>query len=488
MEFGEDRYATCEFDRQAFHEALSQAIGTNHVLTDAASIAPYATDWTGAFRCSSSTVVRPGSTAEVATVVKVCRRFGVAITPQGGNTGIAGGSIPLGRRPEIVLALDRMRTIRKIDPLARTATVDAGVVLATLQDAVSEHDLIFPLMFGARGSCTIGGNLATNAGGSNVLRHGNTRDLCLGIEAVMADGSIVDNLTGLRKDNTGYDLRHLLIGSEGTLGIITGAVLELHPRPIVVATAFLALKDLGAALDVLNHLQAGSGGLVEAFEYMPADVVALVCGHRPDVRQPLAAEADTGILVELASTRKSDGTVLPDGSVSLQNDLMAMLAELMDNGAVEDAVVASSERQRNDLWTLRESVLESLQALGAIYIFDAALPLARIDAFVDEMERTARSLGFRPLVIGHLGDGNLHYAVAAEDGKKWSDLPLDALQEFTLSLLQRLSGSFSAEHGIGQEKRRIMKRWKQASQLSAMQKIKSALDPYNILNPGKLLP
>lgn len=470
-----------------FGPGLAEIVGANNVITDQQECKGYLTDWTGVYRGRAIAVVRPGSTAEVAAIVKLCSRMNVCITPQGGNTSVSGGSVPAGVDAEIVLSLQRMREIRAIDLAARTVTVEAGVVLDTLRNEVAKHGLIFPLFFGARGSCTLGGNLATNAGGSNVLRYGNTRDLCVGIEAVMADGTIVNNLTGLRKDNTGYDLRHLLIGSEGTLAIITAAVLKLFPQSKVRTTAFLSLRDLDAALDVLNHLQDRSGGLVEAFEYMPANVVELICKHIPSARSPLQNPAETGILVELASTRACDALIKDDGSVSLTAEVADMLAELMERGLLVDAHIAMSEQQRLDLWTLRESILEALISAGPRYSFDAALPLANVPAFMKRMDAASSAKGFASYTVGHLGDGNLHYALLAQHGRNWADLPLGEIKHFALDLIEELSGTFSAEHGIGQSKRDLLAARKQPSQLTVMRQIKRALDPEGLLNPGKVL-
>lgn len=425
---------------------------------------------------------------EVAEVVRLCLEHGVTITPQGGNTGLAGGSVPVSDgRPAVVLSLKRMQAIREINPAARSVTVEAGVVLETLQAAADEAGFVFPLSFGAKGSCTIGGNLATNAGGSNVVRYGNVRDLCLGLEAVLPDGSIVENLSGLRKDNTGYDLRNLLIGSEGTLGIITAATVKLLPRPKTRATAFVATTGLEAALDLLNHLQDATGGLVEAFEYMPGRLVDLICRHVSGARQPLAASADTGVLVEIASSRPSDAEPDADGTTRLQSVLETVLGEMIDDGLLLDAVIAGSERQRNELWHMRESVLEAITANGPARILDISLPLDRVAAFVAEMNARSAVAGLAPLIVAHLGDGNLHYCLSAADGRDWSALSADEVQEAALDLVVAMGGSFSAEHGIGQSKRKELARRKSPTALAAMRAIKTALDPHGILNPGKML-
>ena len=474
-------------NQDALLDACRRIVGNANVLTEKEATTSYTVDWTGKYQGKALAVIRPSTAEDVAQIVKLCSAHAIAIVPQSGNTGICGGGVPIAGRPSIILSLSRMNRIRAIDISARTATVDAGVILETLQNAVQEHDLIFPLMFGARGSAMIGGNLSTNAGGSNVVRYGNTRDLCLGIEAVLADGSIVNGLTGLRKDNTGYDLKNLLIGAEGTLGIITGAVLKLYPQPKVRATAFLSATSLSAALEILNIIQDRLGNTVEAFEYVPQPVVDVVLKHLPQARQPLADTTEVGILLEVASSRTDDAAEAADGGKALQEGLMLVLSDLIESGLVLDAMFATSESQRNDLWKLRESVLESINAHGPAYHLDVALPLSRVADFVRIMDEKAVQLGFRPLTIGHLGDGNLHYAISAADPASWDNLPLAQMTEFALDLLGELNGSFSAEHGIGQSKAELLKARKEPAQLAMMRAIKQALDPKNILNPGKML-
>ncbi|MGJ8584013.1 MAG: FAD-binding oxidoreductase [Marinosulfonomonas sp.] len=475
-------------DAQNAIAAFRAVVGDGNVLTAEPDTVGYTTDWTGAYATSALAVVRPGSTQEVAQVIRICSENGIAVVPQGGRTGICGGGVPVDDQVSVVLSLVRMNKIRSLDTAGRSVVVEAGVILENLHHAALDHDLVFPLVFGAKGSCTIGGNLATNAGGSNVVRYGNTRELCLGVEAVMADGSIVDALTGLRKDNTGYDLKDLLIGSEGTLGVITAAVFKLHPKPIVRTTAFLSLASLDGAIEVLNDLQDRTGGCVEAFEYMPAAAVDVICKVFPDIKSPLETSAPIGVLVEVASSRKDDAELQDDWTVRLETHVLELLAELMEKELVLDAVVAQSEQQREALWKMRESILESLTENGPVYHLDISLPLGNISQFVDLMDAKAAELGFKPITVGHLGDGNLHYALTAQAGQDWDALPLDAMKKAAYDLLKDLNGSFSAEHGIGQSKLSVMSDYKQASQLQMMRAIKAALDPMNIMNPGKLVP
>lgn len=468
-------------------DTIRTVVGDRGILTDAQSCAGYLTDWTGEFTGEALAIVRPSSTQEVAEVVKICGAAGIAITTQGGNTGIAGGGVPYGNRPHILLSLDRMRTIRKVDTEARMATVDAGVVLQTLQENVAEHDLIYPLMFGARGSCTIGGNLATNAGGSNVVRYGNARALCIGIEAVLPDGSIVSDISGVRKDNTGYDLRDLMIGSEGTLGIITGASVRLFPTPVAMATAFLSLRDISSALAVLNRLQDASGGLVEAYEYMPAALVAKLCEHT-GARPPLAVSAETGILLEVASSRPSDAEPNETGTPRLQAMIMGVLESLMEEGLILDAMIATSGQQRNDLWTLRESVGETVFSQENGYMFDIALPLARVPEFIEKTDADAHVADFGLLTVGHLGDGNLHYTIVPGDDVTWDEQTVESFKRKTLNRVSEMEGSFSAEHGIGRSKLSFMTEYRTKAMLSAMRRIKDAIDPEDLMNPGKTIP
>lgn len=465
-------------------QELAEIVGSRNVLIGA-DMSSYLSDWTGAYSGDAEAVVRPASTEDVSAIVKAAYASGTKITVQSGNTSVAGGSVPT-QSGGIVLSLGRLNTIRNIDIRARTATVDAGVVLQTLQEKVGERGLDFPLMFGARGSAMIGGTLATNAGGSNVLRYGNARDLCLGIEAVLPNGDVIHGLTGLRKDNTGYDLKDLMIGAEGTLGVITGAVLKLVPTPSVRSTAFLALSDMGAALDVLHALQDSSGGLVEAFEWMPGDTVAAIVAHNSRLRAPLETPAEVGILVELASTRPSDGETDDTGSRRLDRLMLDVVEGLMEKERVVDGFFATSEQQRIDLWALREEVLETIRAKGSFLSLDAALPLSLIEEFLEQAEPITAAAHLQSMPVAHLGDGNIHYAVVAAEGHDWASLDLGAYSEKMINLIVGMGGTFSAEHGIGRSKVKVLAAQKDPAQLAVMRQIKHALDPDTLLNPGVL--
>ena len=475
-------------DAHRIADALRAIVGKAHVLTQSEDVAGYLSDWTGVYHSAALAVVRPGSTGEVAEVVKLCNARNIALVPQGGRTGVCGGGVPVAGSPSVVLSLTRLNAIRSLDTDGRTVIAEAGVVLEALHEAALKLDLIFPLMFGAKGSCTIGGNLSTNAGGSNVVRYGNTRELCLGLEAVMPDGSVINALSGLRKDNTGYDLKDLLIGAEGTLGVITAAVFKLFPAPIARSTAFLSVDKLESAITVLNRLQDQTGGGVEAFEYIPQPAVDVICKVFPAIRRPLEGPVAAGILVEVASSRRHDSEQMEDGSIRLEADVMKLLTELMDEGLVLDAMIAQSEQQRADLWKMRESILEAITESGPAYHLDISLPLARIAHFVEKMDAEMLRLGFQPLTVGHLGDGNLHYALSAAEDQDWATLRLETAKEKVFAELTELNGSFSAEHGIGQSKLSVMAKLKEPAQLAVMHSIKTALDPNNIMNPGKLLP
>jgi FAD/FMN-containing dehydrogenase len=442
-------------------EQLCAIVCAHNVLTTPSSMEGYVKDWTGQYRSDALAIVRPVSTQDVSDIVKICIAHHISIVPQGGQKGLCGGGVTIEGHQSIILSLTRMNTIRSIDVNGRTLIAEAGVVLETLHQKSLEHGLIFPLVFGAKGSCTIGGNLSTNAGGSNVVRYGNTRELCIGIEAVMPDGSIINALTGLRKDNTGYDLKNLMIGAEGTLGIITAAVFKLSPVQTSRATAFLSLSSLDVAVDVLNRLQDQTGGGVEAFEYMPREAVDVICNQFPHIRQPLDEPAKTGILLEVASSRPFDAEQLDDGSIRLEDQVVQVLGELMEQELVIDAMVTRSVQQRRDLWEMRESILEAITQNGPAYHFDISLPLAQIASFVDQMNSEAAMHGYLPLTVGHLGDGNLHYALSAKGNERWDSLPLAAMKQFAFDLLIELKGSFSAEHGIGQSKLSIMTKLKE---------------------------
>jgi FAD/FMN-containing dehydrogenase len=405
------------------------------------------------------------------------------VVPQGGNTGMCMASVPRVGKGEIVLSLGRMNRIREVDPLNNTMTVEAGVVLANIQQAAAEVDRLFPLSLGAEGSCTIGGNLSTNAGGVNVLRYGNTRDLVLGLEVVLADGRIWDGLRGLRKDNTGYDLKQLFVGAEGTLGIITAAVLKVFPKPSASATAWAAVRDPEAALELLALLRRHCGDRINAFELISRACLDLVLKHIPGTRDPLSQPSEWYVLTELADSHGGD---------ALRDELERALEAALENDLVSDVTIAESGAQAQALWKIRETIPESAKGeTGMLYRHDIAVAVSAIPRFIREARDAleARYPGANLICFGHLGDGNLHYNVfipgraradaAAREAHDVTDLVYDMVQNY--------AGSFSAEHGVGLAKVTELERYKSAVELDLMHTVKRALDPRGVLNPGKVL-
>ncbi len=464
---------------------LREALGDAAVLTGPQA-APWSRDWAGQYRWTPLCAVRPACTAEVSAVLRLAQEAGTPVVPVGGNTGLAGGTTGEGA---IMLSLDRMARIREIRTDARVAVVEAGVILSDLHDAAEAEGLSFPMTFGARGSARLGGILSTNAGGSNVLRYGNTRDLVLGLEAVLADGRVVDLMSALHKDNSGYSLKHLLIGAEGTLGVITAATLKLVPKPRAYATAMVALETMEDALTLLNHLQEATGGLVEAFEYMSRVHLEAYARHAPDARPVFEAMHPVTVLVEVGATAARDVIPGADGQVPLGGYLETVLTGLLEDGILRDAVIAQSDAQRAEMWARREAAAELALARLPLINNDIAVPLDQVGRFLAVMDDRLRQVDPEALaiVVSHLGDGNIHYAVWPGEGREAPD-HIDAIMEAVEDEVLKLGGSFSAEHGIGVSKRPSMARRKDPVALDMMRAIKQALDPRDILNPGKLLP
>ena len=460
---------------------LTDLLGPAHVLTGT-DLDRYTSDWTTHYTSAPLAVARPGSTAEVAEVVKAAARHGVVVIPVSGRTGLVGGAMTTGG---LMLSVERLNRIRAIRLAARIAVVEAGVVLDRLHAAAAAQDLYFPLWFGARGSAMIGGVLSTNAGGSNVLRHGSTRALCLGLEVVLPDGRILNLMSELHKNNAGYDLRQLFIGAEGTLGVITAAVMKLVPRPRAHATATLAARSLPDALTLLNRLQAATGGAVEAFEHMPASYMRRLAEQRPDIRLPFDRRYDTNILVEIATTSPRDATPGPDGTVPLTALLESILAAMIADGAVLDAEIAQNEAQRLAMWQRRELAAEITFARQPAIDTDIALPLDLVPEFFARIEARLPFIdpGAETLSVSHLGDGNVHFTVfPTREGL------YDTVVEAVEDVVQDLGGSFSAEHGVGLSKLATMARRKDPVALDVMRAVKAALDPGGLMNPGKVIP
>ena len=464
--------------------AFGDIVGRDNVLVTAADTAPYLSDWRGRYHSSALCVVRPANSAQVAAVVALCARQSIAVVAQGGNTGLVGGGIPCGdaTRPQIVLSLRRMTAIRSIDCDNNTMTVEAGCVLQRVQEAAAAVDRLFPLSLAAEGSATLGGNLSTNAGGVQVLRYGNMRELTLGLEVVLADGRIWDGLRGLRKDNTGYDLKHLFIGAEGTLGVITAAVLKLFARPRARATAWLGLADPGAAVALLSRLRDACGERVSAFEIVGRSALDLVLKHLPGARDPLAQAHSWQVLVELSDQGSGH---------DLDAELEALIAAEMERGRVLDAVLARSDAQRQALWQLRENISEAQRLEGISIKHDVAVPVSRIATFIAGADAAlgAAFAGLRIVCFGHIGDGNLHYNISkplAQDNAQFIAQTAQ-VNGIVHDLVHQLGGSISAEHGLGQLKREEILRYKSAVEMDMMRIVKRGLDPHGLMNPGKVL-
>ena len=464
----------------AFLQALRACLGDANVLVDG-DLDAYAVDWRRRYRGRPLAVARPASTAEVAAVVRLCAAHAVTIVPQGGNTGLVGGGVPDGSGHQLVLNLSRMHRVRAVDTDNLTATVEAGCVLQALQAEAEAHDLLFPLRLGSEGSCTIGGNLASNAGGTQVLRYGNARELCLGLEVVTASGEVWDGLSGLRKDNTGYDLRDLFIGSEGTLGIITAATLKLFPRRAACLVALAACPDLESAVGLLRIARRRLDAALTGFEVVERFAMGLVARHFPQLRQPLP-EAPWTVLLELST-----------GSDEAARSLFeAVLDEAARTTLVTDSAIATNTVQARELWQLRESIPLAQAREGLNIKHDIALPVSAIPAFLREVMPSLHAAvpGLRPVVYGHLGDGNLHFNLQAPEG-----MPAEAFLQQHEVTLNRLvhdaamarGGTFSAEHGIGALKAGELALRKSPVALAMMHAIKQALDPHGLLNPGKVL-
>ncbi len=462
--------------------ALKDAVGEKGWSDDPRDMAPHLVDQRGLYHGTTPLLLRPANREEVAACVHLCAEARVPIVPQGGNTGLVGGAVPFEHGGEILLCLSRMNRIREVDRVNHSMTVEAGCILETVQDAARDAGRYFPLALGAQGSCQIGGNMATNAGGCAVLRYGHMRELVLGIEAVLPDGRIYKGLKSLRKDNSGYDLNQLLIGSEGTLGIITAGVLKLFPPPVERHTAFAGVADPQAALDLFSRAREALGDAVTAFELMPRIALDFVLAHIPGTRNPLAVPHPFYVLCEATATRRDP---------ALADALHALLETALEDGLVDDATVASGETQANALWKLRESVPEAQKHEGGSIKHDISVPLAALPTFMAlAAERvTALIPGVRVVAFGHVGDGNIHFNLSQpKDAEREAFLARwDEASRLVHDTVVEMNGSISAEHGIGRLKREELVRLADPLELEQMCAIKRALDPHNIMNPGKLV-
>jgi len=463
-------------------DALAKVVGAKGLVTDPEEMAPHLVEWRGRYHGAARALVKPATTEEVAEVVRLAAKAGIPIVPQGGNTGLVGGQVPPEDGRALLVNLARMNRIRRLDPVDNAITAEAGCLLAAVQATAAEAGRLFPLSLAAEGSCQIGGNLSTNAGGVHVLRYGNMRELVLGLEVVLPDGRVWDGLRSLRKDNTGYDLKQLFIGAEGTLGIITAAVLRLFPAPAQKATAFIGLARVEHAMAILERARARVGDQLDCVELMPRLGLEFTLRHIPDTADPLAQAHPWYLLLELASGDTGDG---------LQEALETLLAEAYDEGLIGDAVLAASAAQRAAFWRLREGMSEAQKPEGGSIKHDISVPVSRIPAFLERAIPLVEGMipGVRPVPFGHLGDGNLHFNLTQPAGgdraaflARW-----DEVNRAVHELVVEMGGSISAEHGIGRMKVAELKHFKPAVEIELMARIKSALDPDNLMNPGKVI-
>ncbi|MBR0655175.1 FAD-binding oxidoreductase [Plastoroseomonas arctica] len=464
-------------------DALQALLGPRGLLTEHADIAPWLADWRGLYQGASPAILRPGSTEELAQAVRLCAAAGVPMVPMGGNTSMVGGATPDESGRQVIVSLARLNRIRALDPLDMTLVAEAGVVLKTAQDAAAEAGCLFPLSLGAEGTATIGGVLSTNAGGNTTVRYGNARELMLGLEVVLPDGGVIHGLRRLRKDNTGYALRHLFVGAEGTLGFITAAALRMYPRAREQEVAFCAVGSEDAALSLFRRFRDRDEGAVRAFEYMSGTGVDLAVRHIEGIAWPLGARADHCVLLDLASSRPQGG---------LRALAESVLEEALDAGEVLDAVIAESDAQRAALWRIRDEHPEAQKREGASVKNDVSVPVSRVPELIrrSSVALTALIPGSRPVPFGHMGDGNIHMNLEQPEAMDPAVFLARAhdIMDCVNAIVRDLEGSFSAEHGIGRLKTDMMEDWRGGAELGAMRAIKSALDPLGLMNPGKVLP
>lgn len=470
-------------------EQLRDLIGAAHVLTEPQDVAAYVEDWRGRYRGEVLAVVQPANTQEVAAVVKACAQAGVSVIPQGGHTSMVGGATPVGARRDngtapVVVTLRRLHRIREIDAVGNTLIAEAGCILQTLQEAADAHGRLYPVTLGAEGSCQIGGNVSTNAGGTGVLKYGNTREQVLGLEVVLPDGRIWDGLRALRKDNTGYNLKHLFIGGEGTLGIVTAVAVRLYPKPARTATAWLTFENVENALACLAEFQSIAGDRIAGYELLNQNQLRTVLAHFPDVRLPTDPEAPYAVLVELSDTYiKAD----------LESLLQDVLSGLVERGLLRDAAIAANESQRAAFWHIRHSISESNRKAGMGLSTDVAVPVKSLAVFIDQASRAvqARWPELVIVLVAHMGDGNVHF-IPRFSFEQWAQLPhpaetADAVRAMVHDVAMSLGGTFSAEHGVGHVLVDELVRLRAPVELELMQRIRRAFDPQGLMNPGKLL-
>jgi FAD/FMN-containing dehydrogenase len=469
-------------DQESVLARFAGIVGPAHVVTQAAEMQPYLVEWRGYYQGRSPAVLKPGSAREIAAILRVANETGTPIVPQGGNTGLVGGQIPDESGREFIVSLERLDRIRAVHPQAGTMVAEAGVVLERVQQAASEADMLFPLSLGAQGSARIGGNISTNAGGTGVLAYGNTRNLVLGLEVVLPTGEIWNGLRGLVKDNTGYDLKQLFIGAEGTLGIVTAAVLKLFPKPRGIAVAFAGMSGPAEALTLLKLARERAGQGLTGFELLPRFAIQMAVDYLPGVREPLTTKTPWYVLLEVSSGR-SEGDA--------QEIAESALGEALSAGVISDAVIAASGDQAAGFWRLRHGISEVQKHEGGSIKHDVSVPVERIPEFLLHVSAAAAELipGIRPLPFGHMGDGNIHFNFSQPPGLDAKAFMARApeLHALVHSIVAHMGGSISAEHGIGRYKRELLKGVKSEVELDLMRRIKRAFDPNNILNPGRVL-
>ena len=462
-------------------QKLKNTLGPKGWIEDKEIIEPYLLEERGLFRGESSLLLKPKNTEEVSKILKLCNKYNIKIVPQGGRTGLCGGTIPSENGQEIMLSLERMNKIKDLNEANFTITVDAGCILNNIQNIADEKNFLFPLSLASEGSCTIGGNLSTNAGGINVLRYGMARDLVLGIEVVLANGEIWSNLTSLRKDNRGYDLKQLFIGSEGTLGIITSAVLKLFPAPRNIETALFAIPNTDAAIELLGLARNASADLLNAYELVSRIGMEMVIKHIPGAKEPIKDKYEWYVLIEFSSSSKNN----------LRQQMEDLFELALNKKIVLDGVIAESTQQRKELWVLRDGLNEAQKPEGGSIKHDISVPINNVSKFIDSASKCVKKFipSSRVVAFGHIGDGNIHFNISQplkqdknEFLNKWNDV-----NKLVFDIVESLNGSFSAEHGIGKLKRKELQTYNPKIEIDLMKSIKSTFDPNNILNPGKVL-
>jgi FAD/FMN-containing dehydrogenase len=463
-------------------DRLRQLLGERGFITEPGAMAPYLIEERGTYHGAARAVLRPASTAEVAETVRLCAAAKIPIFPQGGNTGLAGGAVPWEDGRGVVLSLGRMNRVRAIDPIDYSITAEAGCILAEIQKAAEAVDRLFPLSLGAEGSCQIGGNISTNAGGIAVLRYGNMRALVLGLEVVLPDGRVWNGLRALRKDNTGYDLKQLYIGAEGTLGIVTAATLRLFPSPKGIETAFLGLTRVEDVMELFSRARKASGDQLTAFELISRFGIDMALRHVPGIIDPLAQKFPWYVLVEMSSSEAQSG---------LRETLERFLADVMEAGLVKDGTIAASSAQARDLWRIREGLVEAQKHEGGSHKHDISVPVSQVAAFITRANQAIadRLPGIRPNAFGHVGDGNIHYNCSKAERQEAKEFFAQAptVNHIVYEVVSSLGGSISAEHGLGVLKRDEIRNYKSPLELDLMRTIKRTLDPHGLMNPGKVL-